>query len=489
MVPIYLIGMMGSGKTTIGKILSDILNKKFIDIDEEIEKDQNMKINEIFSKKGEEYFRGIESRILEKIENENAIISTGGGVILKDKNRIFLKKHKTLFLYVPIKELIKRIEIENRPLLKSGKDKLYEIWEERKSLYEQFEKINLSHLSIYESAAKILYKILDSKEEVIKNDFQNVILKIKGLEDLKNKKNIFVSNSVNRIYGEYFNNPYILSDGEIIKNYDNLKNIYRYLIKKEINRSDTLIAVGGGTVTDLIGYVGATYKRGVKTIFYPTTLLSQVDASIGGKNAVDFDNIKNAIGTFYIPEKVIIDPLTIISQSDENYLEGIVEAFKVSLIDGDINLFINNVDKIIKRDLNIIIEIIKYSTKIKLDIVSKDPYDNNIREVLNLGHTLGHAFESYTGISHGLSVGWGIIKELELFSKEFKGKNIIIDFLKSILPNIIFNTNINKKKFMEYLLQDKKITSKGKIDVPIIEKIGNIKLKNINIKDLDIENI
>jgi shikimate kinase/3-dehydroquinate synthase len=489
MVPIYLIGMMGSGKTTIGKILSDILNKKFIDIDEEIEKDQNMKINEIFSKNGEKYFREIESRILEKTENENAIISTGGGIILKEKNRKILNNHKTLFLYVPVEELIKRIEIENRPLLKKGKEKLYEIWDKRKKLYEKFEKINLSNLNPYESAAKILYKILDSTEEVIKNDFQNVILKIKGLEDLKNKKNIFVSDSVNRIYGKYFNNPYILSDGEIIKNYDNLKNIYSYLIEKEINRSDTLVAVGGGTVTDLIGYVGATYKRGVKIIFYPTTLLAQVDASIGGKNAVDFDNIKNAIGTFYIPEKVIIDPLTIISQNDENYLEGIVEAFKVSLIDGNISLFIDNTDKILKRDLNTIIEIIKYSTKIKLDIVSKDPYDNKIRKVLNLGHTLGHAFESFTGISHGLSVGWGIIKELDLFSKDLKEKYTIIDFLKSILPNKIFNINIDKKRFMEYLFQDKKITLKGKIDIPIIEKIGNIKLKSIYLKDLDIENI
>lgn len=477
-MPIFLIGMMGSGKTTLGKVLSEILNKEFIDIDTEIEKKENMKIFDIFSEKGEKYFREIESKVLFELKDQDAIISTGGGIILKNENRNLLKQYKTIFLYVPIDDIIKRVEIKNRPLLKNGKDALYKIWEERKDLYEEFEKVDLSNLNIYESAAKIMYKIIDENEEIIENNFQNVVLKPKGLEDLINEKNIFVSNSVNRIYGNYFNNPYILDDGEKIKNYDNLRNIYSHLIENKVTRSDKIIAVGGGTVTDLIGYVAATFKRGIKSIFYPTTLLAQVDAALGGKNAVDFNNIKNVIGTFYIPEKVVIDPLSVISLTEDNYIEGIIEAFKVAIIDGNIDLFINNIDKIKKRSLNTIIDIIKYSSKVKLNIVSKDPYDNNIRKVLNLGHTFGHAFESYTNISHGLAVGWGIIKELEIFSKDLKDKNYIIDFLYNIMPKEIFNIKINDN-LIKFIVQDKKIEL-NKIDIPIIYNIGNVKLEKVD---------
>ncbi|WGS64416.1 shikimate kinase [Marinitoga aeolica] len=482
-MPIYLIGMMGSGKTTIGKILSDILNKKYIDIDEKIEKNENMKIKEIFSQKGEEYFREMESRILEKTENEDAIISTGGGIILKEKNRKILKKHKTLFLYVPMEELIKRVEVKNRPLLKEGKEKLYEIWDKRKELYEEFEKINLSNLNPYESAAKLLYSILESAQEKIDNDFQNVVLKIKGLNDLKDKNNVFVNKDVYRIYNDKFNNVYILENGEKIKKIDNVKKIYKYLIKNNVGRNDTIYAVGGGTVTDLIGYIGATFKRGIKFQFYPTTLLSQVDASIGGKNAINFEGIKNVIGTFKVPNNVIIDPLTVISQKEENYLEGIIEAFKIAIINGNVSLFLNNIEKIKKRNLNLITDIIKYAVKVKLDIVTKDPFDNDIRKLLNLGHTLGHAFESYTGISHGLSVGWGIKKEIEFFSKEIKlkDKNIIFEFLEQIMPDDVLNKKININNLLEYIFQDKKIINKNKIDIPIIKNIGNVELKSIGL--------
>ncbi|SHF21292.1 3-dehydroquinate synthase [Marinitoga hydrogenitolerans DSM 16785] len=479
-MPIYLIGMMGSGKTTIGKILSNVLNKKFIDLDVEIEKRERKKIKMIFSQNGEKYFRDIETKILKKTESEDAIISTGGGIILKKENREILKKHKTFFLYVPIEELIKRVNIENRPLLKDGKNILFKIWYERKELYNKFDKVDLTNLNEFESAAKILYKICEEKSEKIENDFQNAIIKITGLKELKSKENIFVSKTVNRIYGKIFTNPYVLNDGESIKNYDNVKKIYTYLIKNKISRKDTIYGVGGGTVTDLIGFVGSTFKRGLNIKFYPTTLLAQVDASIGGKNAVNFENIKNAIGTFKIPEEVIIDPLTVISQKEENYFEGIVEAFKIAIIDGNISLFLNNIDKIKRRELKTIIEILKYAVKVKLDIVSQDPYDNNIRKILNLGHTYGHAFESYTGISHGLSVGWGLLKEVELSEKlgnKSKDFNLIKDFIYNILPSEIINIHLDKNQIFKYIIQDKKIEKIEKIEIPIIKSIGNVDLE------------
>ncbi|GAB6189787.1 bifunctional shikimate kinase AroK/3-dehydroquinate synthase AroB [Marinitoga arctica] len=487
-MPIYLIGMMGSGKTTIGKILSDVLNKKFIDLDSEIEKYVGKTIKEIFRYNGESYFRKIESEILEKTENMDAIISTGGGVILNSKNRKLLKKHKTFFLYVPVEELIKRVEIENRPLLNEGKDKIYEIWRKRKKLYFEFEKIELFDLDPYESAAKILYYIFDYKVEKIDNDFQNVYIKIKGINDLKGKKNIFVSKSVNKIYNNNFINPYILEDGEKIKDFNNVKSIYLYLIKNNLGRRDIIYAVGGGTVTDLIGFIGATFKRGINFQFYPTTLLAQVDAAIGGKNAINFENIKNVIGTFKIPNNVIIDPLTVISQKEENYLEGIIEAFKIGIIDGNISLFLENMERIKKRNIDVIIKIIKYAVKRKLNIVSKDPFDNNIRHFLNLGHTLGHAFESYTGISHGLAVGWGIKKEIELFYKDInkKDKKLILEFLEKILPKNIYNKEINLKKLKEKILQDKKINEMNEIYLPIIKKIGHVEIEKMNIIDLHI---
>nr|WP_276318771.1 hypothetical protein [Marinitoga lauensis] len=288
------------------------------------------------------------------------------------------------------------------------------------------------------------------------------------------------------MYNEKFSNPYVLEDGEIIKNFDNVKRIYSYLIENNVNRKDTIYGVGGGTVTDLIGFIGTTFKRGIKFEFYPTTLLAQVDAAIGGKNAIDYEGIKNIIGTFNIPDNVIIDPLTVISQKDENYREGIIEAFKVAIIDGNISLFLDNIEKLKKRNLGTIIDIIKYSVRVKLNIVSKDPFDDNLRRLLNLGHTLGHAFESFTGTSHGLSVGWGIKKEIELFGKniDLKSKKLIIEFLENIIPEEILNKDVDMDKLKKYIVQDKKINSNNKIDIPIIEKIGKVDLKSFDSKDV-----
>ncbi|NUU98009.1 shikimate kinase [Marinitoga sp. 1138] len=485
-MPIYLIGMMGSGKTTLGNKLSKILNMSFIDLDKEIEKIENTTINNLFSKKGEEYFRNLESKVLKNTEGKNAIVATGGGIVLKKENRLFLKNHKTIFLYVPVEDLIKRINPDNRPLLKDGKDRLYKIWDMRKALYNEFKKIDLSNLNIQESLAKILYEIIDEKEEILENDFQEVIIKYKGLMDLKNKKYVFASKNVYRIYREFFNKPFLLKEGEEKKDYKNLEYIYQYLIENEISRKDEIYGVGGGSVTDLTGFIGSTFKRGLDFYFYPTTLLSQIDASIGGKTGINFSKIKNVIGTFSIPEKVIIDPITIISQDEKNYLSGIIEGFKIAIIDGNTSLFTENIEKIKNRNLNILEKIIKYAAITKLKIVSKDPYDNNIRRLLNLGHTFGHGFESITGITHGLSVGWGIKKEIELFEDKIKEKDkkIILNFLKKILPEEIFKKDIPTEKLKNYIIQDKKINNNSIIDFPIIKSIGNVELEKIKITDI-----
>ncbi|RKX48867.1 MAG: 3-dehydroquinate dehydratase, partial [Thermotogae bacterium] len=175
---VFLVGMMGSGKSTIGKLLSNILGYRFIDMDEEVEKSEGKRIRDIFKRRGEEYFRKLEKKLLKEISRrrENLIVATGGGVIKDQENRKILKEHKTIFLMVEPGELLKRVKVNNRPLLSEGKNRIFDIWKQRERYYKLFTTVESTGLNVWETCAKVLYKVLERERLSIMDSVHKVLI-------------------------------------------------------------------------------------------------------------------------------------------------------------------------------------------------------------------------------------------------------------------------------------------------------------------------
>jgi len=235
----------------------------------------------------------------ELIERDGSfVVSTGGGIVLSDENRMLLKREKVIYLKVSLNELKRRVRLENRPLLGNDRTRMDDIYEMRKNLYEEFETLDTTHLGEWETVAKILYTLnlkdlAAFKESKIDSTVQDVHIEFGGLKELPSDKYVFTCEKVVELYGEFLpTRRFVLPNGERAKDISHVLDAYEYLLKNDVTRNDTLIGVGGGTVTDFTGFVGSTYKRGMNFTFYPTTLLASIDAAIGGKNGIDFAKYK-----------------------------------------------------------------------------------------------------------------------------------------------------------------------------------------------------
>lgn len=267
----------------------------------------------------------------------------------------------------------------------------------------------------------------------------------------------------------------VLAQGEKTKSIDTYLSIIHHLIERSFSRNDLIIALGGGVITDLSGFVAATYKRGCRLIFVPTTTLAQIDASVGGKVGINVDGIKNNVGSFYHPETVFIDTQTLSTLPKRHYYNGLVEALKVGLI-GDCALY-----QLFKEDCieNNIDEIIERAILYKIAIVESDEKEQGIRKILNFGHTIGHAIESFYHLEnylHGECVANGMLCILE----DGPLKKEVTEILHSM--NIPILTQIEKQCF-SYLMQDKKIKGEN-ITIVKVDEIGKGYLSTIHIDDM-----
>lgn len=271
---------------------------------------------------------------------------------------------------------------------------------------------------------------------------------------------------------------FTFSAGEESKTLDTVRELYTFLIQEKFDRSDMLIALGGGVVGDLTGYAAATYLRGIDFIQIPTTLLAQVDSSIGGKTGVDFDGYKNMVGAFHMPKLVYMNLKTLETLEPRQYYNGFAEAMKSALI-GDARYYewlISNMYEIIDRDPDTMLEMVKRSCEIKRRIVEKDPSEKGERALLNLGHTLGHAIEKATGFSylHGECVALGCVaaayiswkKEMIPMEEYYEIRDMFVPFK---LP--ISTDNLDPAAIIELTKSDKKMKD-GQITFVLLKKIG-----------------
>lgn len=284
---------------------------------------------------------------------------------------------------------------------------------------------------------------------------------------------IITDKNIYNLYHQYFEDykdiivgKSIVEPGEKSKNLETVKNIYETMLEKDINKKTAIVAFGGGVVGDIAGFVSSTFMRGLDLIQIPTTVMAQCDSSIGGKNGLDFVNLKNIIGTFYQPKFVFSNVNFLKTLDDKQYFNGLAEVIKYGVV-CDNSLFdyiIQNKKAILEKENDKLLHLIYQTSKIKAAIIEKDELDLGERHVLNFGHTVGHAIESYFNfeILHGEAIAIGMKVESYIALKlgyisdtEYERIISIIKYFK--LPTEIKIDNI--EQLYSYMAKDKKKTT------------------------------
>lgn len=309
------------------------------------------------------------------------------------------------------------------------------------------------------------HNILDNLKNYIDKNKQILIITddnipVRYMDTIKNILN-------NNIYS------FVIEHGENSKSIINYQKIMSFLLEHNFTREDIIINLGGGVVSDLGGFVASTYKRGINYINVPTTTLSMIDSSIGGKVGINYDGYKNIIGAFYEPSLVIVDIELLSSLDERNYYNGLVEALKMALLDS------TSFFKLFKEKN--IDEIIYQSLLFKKRIVEADEKDLGIRKILNFGHTIGHAIEAkyMNEIYHGEAVAYGMIP----FIDDANLKQEVLDILQSM------HITIDNNKYQDldkYIANDKKNSYLNKelyINVIKLKNIGNPYIEKIKLSN------
>ena len=271
----------------------------------------------------------------------------------------------------------------------------------------------------------------------------------------------------------------VISDGERFKTQGTLTSIYDQLLAKRADRGTTIVALGGGVVGDVAGYAAATYRRGVPLIQIPTTLLSQVDSSVGGKTAINHPAGKNMIGAFYQPQAVIVSLEMLESLPDREFHAGLAEVIKYGAI-MDEAFFVwleENVENLLRRDYDALGYAVERCCACKAKVVEGDETELGLRALLNFGHTFGHAIEAhnkYKGLSHGAAVTLGMVIAAKISFYEGYIRACQLDDMINLIESLGLNIDYSKYSYNDlkgYVLNDKKV-SKGKLNLILINNKG-----------------
>lgn len=433
-LPLVLTGFMGTGKTSVGQVVAEKLGREFVDMDQVIAAREGMPISKIFEMRGEGYFRAREAELCAQLaQRENVVIATGGGALVNPQNRAHFQDAFVICLDATPDEIYNRLRGANdRPLLAAPKprQRIIELLAARRDAYAQIEwHLETTGKTIEQVAEEIVTLLKPRKINVTAPDIvcpifvgAGLIARVGKLMNLTTDffspfcavvtnptvRQLHAAPVIDSLHARGFEPRIIeIPDSEVFKTLDSVHLIYDQLIDAQLDRHSIIFALGGGVIGDLAGYAAATYLRGVSFVQMPTTLLAMVDASIGGKVAVDHPRGKNLIGAFKHPHAVIADTDTLATLAPEDLRSGMAEVVKHGIIE-DAGLF----EILEAGDWNLDVrKWIARAMQVKINIVARDPLEQGERAKLNLGHTFGHAFEllSNYALQHGEAVAIGLV--------------------------------------------------------------------------------
>lgn len=309
------------------------------------------------------------------------------------------------------------------------------------------------------------------------------------LNSIQKEAILLVDENVDDIYSDFWKEypKIIIPSGESSKSFEFIQEVIAKLLEMNAHRNNILIGIGGGVTTDITGFVASIYKRGLDFAFLPTTLLAMCDAALGGKNGINIGTIKNCVGTINQPKSVAIYPDFLDSLSDLEFQNGLGEVIKHAILSGpnDVDFLLKNAEKIKNKDSEIIGKLIEKSIQLKMGIVEKDTNESNERRLLNFGHTLGHAIETSSYLSHGESVAIGIWHDTLLAFKNKYCSKEVVDSIKNTFDTFHFdlNLNIDFETLQEKILHDKK-RYKDEIYYVFPFQIGDCRIIKMDYKTL-----
>lgn len=293
-----------------------------------------------------------------------------------------------------------------------------------------------------------------------------------------NVEKLYLKEITDILSKEYDVCAYSFQAGEVSKNLDTISDFYDYFVQEKLDRKSVLVALGGGVAGDMTGFAAATYMRGIPFVQIPTTLLAQVDSSVGGKTGVDFKGNKNMVGAFYQPHFVYINSSTLKTLSPREYAAGMAEAIKYGyIINSDfLDFCFENKQQLKNLDEQALQHLIYTSCEAKAYVVSQDEKEKGLREILNFGHTFGHAIETLSGFSmlHGECVAVGMVSALYLTYLLGKAEAEDIKRLEEILTFFDLPTRVgdfDTESIYNQMFYDKK-TKSGVLNIVLLEKIG-----------------
>ncbi len=459
---VVLVGMMGAGKTSVGKRLAAKLGLPFVDADAEIEAGAQLTISEIFERFGELYFRDGERKVIARLLNGGPLVlATGGGAFMNATTRQNIAKYGvSIWLKPSFDILLARVRKKsNRPLLKTAdpEQTLRRLLEERTPTYAladlTIESLDGSHDTVVDAILRRLDATLGKDVAPVQEARRKVevplgaraysILIGPGVLDEAGAEIARIAPGVHcaivtdaRVAPLYLDRlsasldqaglrstPIVCPPGEATKGYAEFARVCDALIEARIERRDIVIALGGGVIGDLAGFCAASLRRGVRLVQLPTTLLAQVDSSVGGKTGINSRHGKNLVGAFHQPSLVLADTLCLDTLSEREFRAGYAEVVKYGLI-GDRGFFefleSNWRDAFAGGPARA--EAIAVSCAAKARVVAADETERGERALLNLGHTFGHALEKLTGydsarLVHGEGVAIGMVSAFR-FSRD-----------------------------------------------------------------------
>ncbi len=508
---IVLIGFMGTGKSAVGALLARRLGWRCIDTDQVVETRHRTSVSRIFHRRGEAYFRELEARVVAEVAAlSEVVIATGGGVVLRSENMTRLRQHGWIVaLTAPKDVLLSRLrDGPVRPLLRGDPPAaVSRLLAERERFYRDADLIVDVATAAPERVVDAIVAFLGNRERhstvVRLGDRSYPIYIGEGILPLLpvdlaamgagHKVAVFSHPTIPRAGAKlsrslraagYEVTALSVPQGERFKRLSIAAQLLDRLARHRHDRSSSLIAVGGGVIGDLGGFVAAIYMRGIRLIHVPTTLLAMVDSSIGGKTGVNHGGVKNLVGAIHQPAEVLADVQVLATLPDRELRSGLAEVIKTAVI-GDAQLFTyldQHLEAILHRDPRPLVEVVTRCAAFKAKIVETDERDARERQILNYGHTAGHAIEAAVGLgryTHGEAIAIGMVLEASLAHRLGLVDAATVERQNTLLTRAGLPTaprRVDQRIFVHALRLDKKIHN-GVLRCPLLRGVGKMLLE------------
>ena len=506
---IFLYGPPGTGKSTIGRKLARSLKLQFVDLDRVIETNAGTSIARLMEQRGESAFRDLETAALKTTvghpfrvtDSQDQVIALGGGALLREENRTLVEaRGDVILLMAELPTLLARLQNDagKRPLLAGDlQSKLTSLLEKRSDHYNSFPlRVDVDGKTADQNVHRAQV-VLGRYHLSAMGEYDVIVGQVSNLANFPMQSSIVVTDeNVATLHAErvisslqtagFSPNIITIPAGEAYKNLETIQSLWTGFLEHGLDRRSTVIALGGGVIGDMAGFAAATYMRGIRWICLPTTLLSMVDASIGGKTGFDLPQGKNMIGSFYPPKLVLADPQILRTLPETEFISGMAEVVKHGII-ADTELF-----DLCARGLSCIRDdleqVVKRAMAVKIRIIEDDPYETGFRAALNLGHTVGHALElvSRFRLRHGEAIAIGMVVEARLAEQLKLASPGLSDRIAEVLHKIGLPTQIPQELSREEIVRtmrvDKKKNAKAiRFALPV--EIGKVEL--VDVTDLE----